>query len=189
MFQSPRRQGGAVLIVSLLLLLIVTILALGAGQSTRLQERVAGSQRNYDLALQSAEAALRAGERWVEAPVLKRPPTPGNSFSTVPPYKVYERSYLTAEVAYIDQAFQSNEWWLGVGKRYAGTENVISGAGFASQDPVFYIEEVEEVPDVLTQGQTTERPTRIYYRIVARGTGGTDDAAVVLHSTFVRRYQ
>jgi type IV pilus assembly protein PilX len=189
MFQSPRQQGGAVLIVSLLLLLIVTMLALGAGQSTRLQERLAGSQRNYDLAFQSAEAALRAGERWVESPDLKRPPTPGAAMSIAPPYKVYERGYLNTRVAYTEQAFQSYAWWLAQGQKYAGTEDVISGTGFVRLDPVFYVEEVEEVPDALSQPPTGPAPSRIFYRVVSRGTGGTDDAAVVLHSTYVRRYQ
>jgi Tfp pilus assembly protein PilX len=53
---------------------------------------------------------------------------------------------------------------------------------------IFYIEEVEEVPDSLAQPTSGPPPTRIYYRVIARGEGGTDDATVVLHSTYVRRY-
>ncbi|HEY5758074.1 MAG TPA: PilX N-terminal domain-containing pilus assembly protein, partial [Steroidobacter sp.] len=58
---APRfvtRQHGAALVISLLLLLIMTLLGLGASQSTRLQERMAGNQRDQELALQAAEAAL-----------------------------------------------------------------------------------------------------------------------------------
>ena len=47
---SMQQQRGAVLVVSLLLLLVMTMLALGASQSTRLQERMSASMRDRDLA-------------------------------------------------------------------------------------------------------------------------------------------
>ena len=59
------RQRGAVLIVSMLLLLVLTILALTASQSTRMEERMAGNARDADLAFQSAEAGLRAAETYI----------------------------------------------------------------------------------------------------------------------------
>ena len=188
-FQSLRQQRGAVLIVSLLLLMVVTILALAAGQSTRLQERIAGSQRNFDLAFQSAEAALRSGERWVDEPTRPRPPVPCVAVSTTP-CEVYERDVLSDLVPYKDQAYQQDGWWAQIAQRYAPTENnLIGGNGLALRDPMFYIEFVEEVPDVLTTQTASPPPARLYYRVVARGEGGTDDATVVLHSMFVRRYQ
>src|SRR3954468_5816249 len=61
------RQRGAVLVVSLILLLVMTILALSGSQVVRLQERMAGNVRDSDLAFQGAEAALRDGERYLDA--------------------------------------------------------------------------------------------------------------------------
>lgn len=185
MFPSVRQQRGAVLIVSLLLLVVVTVLALGAGQTTRMQERIAGSQRNYDLAFQSAEAALRAGERWVKDPSRKRPPVTSNQLGA----EVYERNLIRNQVAYTEQAYQDDRWWAARARPYATDGNQISGAGMAVRDPMFYIEFIEEVPDILSKPPTGAAPTRLYYRIVSRGLGGTADATVVLHSTFVRRYQ
>lgn len=188
---SPRQQRGAVLIVSMLLLLVVTILALGAGQSTRLQERMAGSQRNYDLAFQAAEAGLRAGERMVDDNTMTAPPPPCNSV-TNPPCKVYERGYLAQSVSYEDQAFQPRAWWTARAQSYdTGSTPLIgggAGSGLANADPQYYIEEIEEVPDALSIPPTGPPPSRVYYRIIARGEGGTTNAAVVLHSTFVRRF-
>ncbi|MBL8269237.1 PilX N-terminal domain-containing pilus assembly protein [Steroidobacter sp.] len=188
---SSRQQRGAVLIVSMLLLLVVTILALGAGQSTRLQERMAGTQRNYDLAFQAAEAALRAGERIIDNNALTAPPLPCVSV-TSPPCQVYELGFLNGQVSYQEQAFASNAWWDARAQRYSGdTTNLIAGAaneGLAKWDPQFYIEEVEEVPDSLSIPPTGPPPSRVYYRIVARGKGGTDNSQVVLHSTYVRRF-
>lgn len=183
-FSSLRQQRGAVLVVSLLLLMVITILALGASQTTRLEERIAGSQRNYDLAFQSAEAALRAGERWVKEPTRKRPPVTSNQLGSM----VYERNLIRNQVADTEQAYQDDRWWNERAQPYARDGNQISGMGRAIRDPVFYIEFVEEVPDLLSQPTTGPAPARLYYRIVSRGLGGTADATVVLHSTFVRRY-
>lgn len=188
---SPGQQHGAVLIVSMLLLLVITVLALGASQSTRLQERMAGSQRNYDLAFQAAEAGLRAGERMIDDSGMTSPPLPCASV-TNPPCKVYERGYLAQTVPYADQGFQSDAWWTARAQRYStSTTPLIGGAtgdGLARADPEFYIEEIEEVPDSLSTPPTGPPPSRVYYRIVSRGKGGTDNAQVVLHSTFARRF-
>lgn len=59
---SRRSQQGVVLIVALILLLVLTVLGLAASQSTSLEERMAGNERNQNIAFQAAEAALRAGQ-------------------------------------------------------------------------------------------------------------------------------
>jgi type IV pilus assembly protein PilX len=188
-FRSARQQRGAVLIVSMLLLLVVTVLALGASQSTRLQERMASSQRNYDLAFQSAEAALRAGERMLDNPAMAAPPLP----CSTPPCQVYERGYLNNIISYENQAYEPRSWWTTNARSYGATEadNLIAGSegqGLARRDPQYYVEEIEEVPDALSIPPTGPPPSRIYYRIIARGEGGTANTSAVLHSTYARRF-
>ena len=180
---SSRKERGAVLIVSLLLLLVMTILALGASQSTRLQERMAGSMRSQDLAFQAAEAGLRAGERWLGNEGMTAPPLPCN----VIPCQVYERGFLDRDTSYQDQAFQDRAWWNDRALTYSATTS-ISGDGMAKAEPQFYIEELEEVPDALSIPPTGPPPSRVYYRIVSRGLGGTESAQAVLHSTYARRF-
>jgi len=180
---SLRKERGAVLIVSLLLLLVMTVLALGASQSTRLQERMAGSMRSQDLAFQAAEAGLRAGERWLDNPGMTAPPLP----CSVKPCQVYERGVLDRETSYQNQAFQDREWWNARALTYSAT-TPISGDGMARGEPQFYIEELEEVPDALSIPPTGPPPSRVYYRIVSRGEGGTASAQAVLHSTYARRF-
>ncbi len=63
--QPMGQQQGAALIVALLILLVLTLLGVTAMQTTTLQERMAGSSSDHQVAFQSAEAALRAGERAV----------------------------------------------------------------------------------------------------------------------------
>lgn len=58
-------QAGAVLVISLIFLLLMTIIGVTTMQTTTLQERMAGNTRDMNLALQSAESALRDGENWL----------------------------------------------------------------------------------------------------------------------------
>jgi len=185
------RQRGAVLVVSLLLLLVMTVLALGASQATRMQERMAGNARDHDLALQNAEAGLRAGERLIDDPTLVAAPAPCSSGRC----QVYELNYLTGNLAY-----ENTQWWDDNSWRYERTEDWSTRAGnstgeigwdgshMASSDPHFLIEEVEEVPDSLTVPPTGPPPSRMYYRITSAGAGGTAESQVVLQSTFARRF-
>jgi type IV pilus assembly protein PilX len=57
------RQGGAILIVTLLFLVILTMLGVTAMTGTTMEERMAGNTRDAQLALQAAEAALRDARR------------------------------------------------------------------------------------------------------------------------------
>jgi len=57
------RQGGAILIVTLLFLVILTMLGITAITGTTMEERMAGNTRDSAIALQAAEAALRDARR------------------------------------------------------------------------------------------------------------------------------
>jgi len=179
-------QGGAVLVVSLLLLLVMTVLALASSQATRMQERMAGNARDHDLALQSAEAGLRAAERWVKA--LSTAPNPCSAGKC----QVYElgipdNDQSTAII------YRDNSWWNSKAWSYASTD-LIKGSGsglevgMAKQDPQYFVEQFEEVPDALSVPPTGPPPARMHYRITSRGVGGTDTSAVVLQSTWSRRF-
>lgn len=59
---APHRQQGAALIVTVLLMMVISLLALTAMTRNNLDERMAFNQRDRQVALQAAEAALREGE-------------------------------------------------------------------------------------------------------------------------------
>lgn len=58
------RQRGAVLVVALLFLMIISMLGVSAMQSTSSEERMSGNTRDWNNALQAAEAALR--DAWID---------------------------------------------------------------------------------------------------------------------------
>lgn len=59
-------QQGVALIVTVLLMMVISLLALTAMRRSNLDERMAFNQRDRQVALQAAEAALRDGEDMIE---------------------------------------------------------------------------------------------------------------------------
>ena len=172
------------MIVSLLLLLVMTVLALAASQATRMQERMAGNARDHDLAFQSSEAGLRAGERLVSA--LTIAPSPCASGRC----QVYELGVPEATVA-TPLAYRDQAWWDANAMVYSTASAMRStDANFvlARREPNFFIEEVEDVPDYLSKSTSGPTPSRTFYRITSRGVGGTETTQVVTQSTYARRF-
>lgn len=62
---GPARQQGVALVVALIFLLLMNILAVTALGITTLEERMAGNMSDKNIAFQSAESALTAGENWI----------------------------------------------------------------------------------------------------------------------------
>lgn len=91
--QSHRTQRGAILVVSLLLLLVLTIIGVSSMQGTALEQSMSYASRDRTVALQSAEAALREAETWVENIVSPAALTGANGLyrltDTEPDYGVY----------------------------------------------------------------------------------------------------
>jgi type IV pilus assembly protein PilX len=179
-----QQQRGAVLVVSLLLLLVMTVLALGASQTTRLQERMSASMRDRDLAFESSEAGLRNGERIIDSMTI------APSTCTSGRCQVFDRGILPAGMGFQTQAWwTANSWAYVTDQSFSTTRGTaMSGSGLAGADPQFVVEEVEEVPDSLAVPPTGPPPSRIYYRITSAAQGGSAQAQVVLQSTFARRF-
>ena len=69
------RSAALRLIVAMVMLLAMTLLGVTAMRNTTLQERMAGNLRDSNLAFQSAERALREGEKFLRSPTI--PPFTG----------------------------------------------------------------------------------------------------------------
>jgi len=57
---APKKQRGATLLISLILLLLLTILALAAAHRATLQQRMASTLQQQNLAFQAAESGIQA---------------------------------------------------------------------------------------------------------------------------------
>jgi type IV pilus assembly protein PilX len=169
-------QQGSTLIVALVILLIMTMLSIAGMQGTILEEKMAGNMADRNVALQSAEAALREAEAIVE-PLLAEP-TPVTSCST-PPCQIWVLGSAG------DLTTNSDDWWNEQAEEF-GVDGEQEFA-LANADPRYFIEYQSFEEDDLASGSNP--PTgRTFYRITARGQGTSSTAVVILQATYAKRY-
>jgi type IV pilus assembly protein PilX len=176
--RAARHQDGAALMVSLILLLVMTMIGVTAVSTTTLEEKMAGNLRDRSLAFQAAEAGLRDAETSMSPLTLFERPFPCQSSSTC---KVIEKNFLPT--------FSQWDWEdVNLYTEYTplDSEDVIDLKEVKTY-PRYVIEELDFVPDELGIGHGVV-PGRHYYRITARGTGGTDVAQAVIETSYTRRY-
>lgn len=169
-------QRGAVLIVGLIMLLLLTVIGLASIRGTDLQERMAGNMRDRNLAFQAAEAGLRYGEKTLNAALL--PSFTGGGYwpdlNKIPSMRPRPTIWTSLE-------WEANSVRL--------PDNTISSL---VEQPRYTIEKVVVTGLAAAQGSAVDHESaeRIaeaeYFRVTARGLGGTADAEAILQSTFIR---
>lgn len=183
-------QRGATLIISLIILLLVTILGVSSLQSTTLEEKMAASTRNVDLAFQAAESALRAAEAEIDANINR-----DNGFSDDCRSTSGLCNQVSAASAF--HRWQDPEYCgAGLDIWQCDASVALSGSDALDSDiysaqPRYFIEVLQEVGtddgDTLNMGNIGDTPAEdsaMYYRITALGFGGSTYAKVVLQSTY-----
>jgi type IV pilus assembly protein PilX len=209
-------QRGMALIVSLILLLSLTILGLAAMQNTSLEERMAGSVRAENIALQGAEAGLRAGETWLaaraalpEGAVTGAPASDGIwaegnlDPAVVGPYSVIPNSRLVGDLAWWFQWVPLpglDDLWaqygtkadlplIFVAQQGTGANAVAEQSLGDAVAPRYVIEEMGYERDHLVVGQQRDLFTSRYrFKITARGLDAGGRGEVLLQSTYARRF-
>jgi type IV pilus assembly protein PilX len=155
-------QSGSVLLVSLIMLLLITLVAVGGMQGTILQERMTTNMRDRELAFQAAEAAVRDAESFLteEGPALAITNTNGV-------YEVGNNNRPEWDTTNIDNGNGAQE--------YRSTFEGVSA------QPVYY---VEQLPPFWGQSLTPPFEPSPFFRITARGFGGSSNTSVVVSSVY-----
>jgi type IV pilus assembly protein PilX len=159
-------QKGSALLVSLIMLLLITLVAVGGMQSSILQEKMTGNMRDRDLAFQAAEAALREAES----------STLSNSNA------VYGAS---ANGLYQANSLNLPDW--SARNMDEGNGSIVYGADFQGvvAQPEYFIERLPiECIFGCSLGAGGPAQTAPFYRITARGFGGSANTVVVLSSVY-----
>lgn len=194
---NRKRQRGAALIVGLIMLLLLTLIGVAGLRDTLLQEKMAGNMRDREMALQAAEAALRAGE--LELQQLN-PGFPNNSGR-------YDLATAAGKATMAREDASNNpisevKFWADWDWSEEAVQYTKSLEG-VSQEPAYVIERLDPAlsqrneydnvanPNLvvavdLTPGQFSAETVKPDYRITARGTGTTTDASVIVQSTYRR---
>lgn len=165
------KQSGAVLFVGLMMLLIMSLIAITGMQTSTLEVRMAGNTRDSLVALQTAEAALKAGETLLDTSVLNLA-----DFDTNGSDGLYDNSN--------DQLLSTLNWTAADSRSYAGfnPSNVETAPRYVIQ----HISETNAAPNLIVQnyGGNQAGQTIQLYRVTARGTGGSDNTEVILQSIY-----
>jgi len=170
-----RRERGAALIVALIFLIVLTLLGTAGAINNTLQEHMASNTRNRDLAFQAAEHALDAADQWMRTQTksglaaLLDPNGDGNYSDQVTGDGIRPNGEQHAN----DADYWRNSFdWTSTDHRSADTDL----AQIAAQ-PRYVVEKMPSYTD--GAGVTHD-----YYRVTARGVGGTSDAVVILQTMY-----
>lgn len=180
---TTRTQRGAVLAVSLLILLLLTIIGIAGMSVTSLEERMAGNDRDRQMAFQAAEAALRNGEDYVATNNL-----PGNPLGAKFAANCQDQGAgmclpATSGTANVWTDSTLNVWGNAARHR---TYSYSALSGLAAQ-PIYIIEYLGPqiiAPQTAVTCSSSPSPCPQMYRITAIGYGGTPNAKVVLQSVY-----
>lgn len=179
-YQSKSQQRGAALIVSLIILLLMTLIGVFAMRGSVMEEKMANNQRDRELAHQSAEIALRDAERFISSLIVRPDPTVSGANNNV---YTLNSSDLDPDTGNAQPWWQERNavWWNNNANTVA---SVLPGNVAAA--PRYVIEEIGLKTFDEVEGRP--KPGIYYYRITARGTGGSAVSRVLLQTTVVKEY-
>lgn len=204
-----RSQSGAALVVALVMLIALTLLGLASMGGNILQQRMAYSIGESNVALQGAESAIAAGEAWIDAQLRQPVPdcvetSPTNCGATTSIWP--GRPAVIANKVVTQANVFSNAWWVAQGRPVgwlyqegtaiapiAGQAYLIGGvapAATSANYPRYVIEELGPDPSgTLVRGSGSKAPVLWYYQITGRGNGAISRGeATVTQSVFTRYF-
>lgn len=179
---SHINQRGIVLVIGMLMLIVLTLIGLTGMRMTAFEEKMAGNVKDKHAAFEAAEAALLAGENFIDTNII----TVGN-FDADGSDGLYDN--------FNEEIWKLVDW---EGNDGSNTNEAITHSSFNSTykvktSPKYIIEYYGSVVD-----ETDKRNLDNYgagvgagqtelFRITARGTGSSDNAVVVLQTTYGKR--
>ncbi len=176
------RQRGAVLAIVLMFLLLLTIIGISALNTTTLEERMAGNLKDRQLAFQSAETAIITAETWLSSLQGNQAPQFPNNANGL--YQMPTNGI---------PLWQSVDW---SGANLVTHPNIPGAVGSApaltkvNTQPKYVIEDLGKYQEDDSSKRTDATSTFIsYFRITARGTGGTDASVVIVESIYGRPFE
>jgi type IV pilus assembly protein PilX len=178
MITHIKKQRGAALIVSLVILLLMTLIGIFAMRSSVMEEKMATNQRDRELARQAAEIALRDAENALASLTSEPVATANGSDNDIRTYNAPDPDTSNANPWWMER---DAAWWTANGVAATLPANV--GAA-----PRYIIEQLEFDTDSELEGTGEQSNGKFYYRITARGTGGSALARVLLQTTVVKEY-
>lgn len=187
---NPKKQQGTALVLALVFLLLMTILAVTALNRSSLEEKMAGNLKDQHTAFQAAEAALRDAENF-----LGTSNPPKTSFVAACTNGLCATA-ASASLPQWEQVTWSNS---STNTRAYGTGTGATSLTGVAQAPRYIIEDIADPPSPTTSSTAPSGslgtgfglpPPAVgggdYYRITARGVGGTPAAQAMVQVIYAK---
>ena len=146
-------------------MVVLSLLVISSMRGALLEEKMSGNARDADLAFQSAEAALRAGEQVLNA--------------ATPPV-------FAATGAYLSVGSRADTYWLSTHNWTTSSIAYATVPTGAAAAPRYVIEELPAVAGVGFSKKSGVIPETGYYRVIARGVGGNLNTLRYVQTTYRR---
>ena len=171
-------QRGSALIFALVFLLVMTVIGIAGMQGTTQQEKMAGNMRNRNLAFQAAEAALRAGEKFVD-------PVKSGTTCPRPEAEDFNGTNGLLEPQTITGS-DDGVFWMAWDWKNNSRQLAANTLDKVAEQPSYVVEYTTDIDNKNCANPCSTNPSNCSdcYRITARGVGGTTDAIVILQSTY-----
>lgn len=186
-------QHGFALIASLLFLVLMTLLALSMFNGLTLDEKMGGNLREKSRAIESAQAAIRAGEfalqqfagktlaKGINPTIATNVTSSGNIVTTCTSSTSFSASPITICLNSAESV--SSAYDAGVSYQPSVmTKSASGGIGTYSAFPTYYIQYLGQ-DEVGTDFQRSGGLVP-FYLITGRGTGGNGTAVAVIQSVY-----
>ncbi|GMR18464.1 MAG: hypothetical protein BMS9Abin33_0877 [Gammaproteobacteria bacterium] len=176
--KTSTQESGFVLFTALVFLLLLTILGISVMGTTTLESKMAFNVKDRNLAFQSSESALKAGENWLLQQTTVSPFASATTGDSDGLHKVSGAP-----------AWRDLSWWDSTTDLVA--YNNLTG-GYIKSGSAYIIEYVKTVPSKggsMTLGnEYSPSAGDTFFRITARGKGGTNFANVIVQSNYKKRF-
>jgi len=163
-------QQGSALIISLVILIVMTLIGITGIGTSSLEEKMAGNTRDRALAFQAAEAALRDGETYYDDEIVAI--TSAFDGTNTGLYPAGSNPDVFADATWANS------------RVYSGTIDDVA------TQPRYIIELLGELGgtgdslNIMGYGESSGLTGLTAARVTARGTGGSNNAVVILQSNF-----
>jgi len=180
---NMKLQKGAVLVTSLVLMAILTVLGVATLRSNMMDVNIHKNMQSRGNAFQCAEAALRAGEIWLNDEMSALP----DEVTTIPDQSLFQ-VWSHKAPAIQDIYAKDLSWWIDNGWSGINLTDTDNQVGCALI-PRFIVERVGTVDDGGGDVSIASRAkTGIdFFRITAFSVGMDQNTHVLLQTTFAKR--
>ena len=191
--RTPPREQGAVLAIGLLILVVMTLIGVTAMTTTSLENKMAGNLKDWNLALQAAEAALRDAETDIATTSrVSGKPNAVDNCATLLSIPAEQDGQCTSSPGASTNIWQTIDWTDSAAKvKYVtyGRWTHPVGTAYTAADgyatlPRYIIEPMDDAGKPGNSLDFSKSKTKTF-RVTAVGYGGSNLANVMLQSTYV----